>query len=292
MRLADTLAVTSSFAPLVFAVACGTTAPPAGQCPCTCASTSATVAVVAGAPADSPASPAPSPSSVTGVSASANPESYTPHELAGEHAEAAREKMSARDGVGCLAELDQHDKLDPRHPSTDAKHTHVAYLRAQCLMLAGQCAAGRDLMKKSQEVAQGGASGPEQIDKIVDVMAGMYCEGGDMTPRDRFLRARMDLTSGAWTTKKDATFCASAYRAMWTLRNVVKPRDDDDALVKDPLHFLLAAAPACLAKAGDCDAAYAAYKEVAAELFKGATWVGDDKTLRRNFHALQPKCRP
>ena len=288
-RAFERLAALGSLA-LVLA-ACGTTAAPAGQCPCTCASasSSASIAAAGSAPAAATASGAPNPSS---VGESANPESYTPHELAGEHAESARVKMSARDGIGCLAELDQHDKLDPRHPSTDAKHTHVAYLRAQCLMLAGRCAAGRDLMKKSQEVAQGGASGPEQIDKIVDVMAGMYCEGGDMTPRDRFLRARMDLTSGAWTTKKDATFCASAYRAMWTLRNVVKPRDDDDALVKDPLHFLLAAAPACLAKAGDCDAAYAAYKEVAAELFKGATWVGDDKTLRRNFHALQPKCRP
>jgi hypothetical protein len=272
-------------------VACGASTPSAGPCPCACPSSSATVAVAGSAsvaPLASASASDPLPASAT---PSGNPDDYSPHELAGEHAETARVKMSARDGAGCLAELDQHDKLDPRHPSTDAKHSHVAYLRAQCLMLAGKCAAGRELLRKLQTVAQGAMNGPEQVEKIVDVMAGMYCEGGEMTPRDRFLRARMDLTTGAWTTKKDVAFCMSAYKTMWSLRAVVKPKDDDDSLVKDPLPFLLTAAPACLAKAGDCAAAFATYKEVSAELYKGAAWSRDEKIVRTSFESSQPRCR-
>lgn len=296
MRLAASLHVA---APMVLcvalaalAVACRAASTP--QCPCTCATPSPSIAT-ASAPPDPLASASAPPNPVASASGSAavsgaNPESYTPHELAGEHVEAARVKMSARDGAGCLSELAQHDKLDPRHPSTEPKHSYVSYLRAQCLMLSGKCTAGRDLLRKSQQIAQG-MSAPEQIEKLVDVLAGTYCEGGDMTPRDRFLRARMDLTSGAWTTKKDVAFCASAYRTMWSLRSVVLPRDDDDTLVRDPLPFLLSAAPACLARAGDCDGAYATYKEVAQEHYKGAAWSRDDKMLRRNFEAIQPKCR-
>ena len=290
MRLAASLRVA---APVVLfgalAVACGAASAPAGQCPCTCASASPSVATASSAPPEPVASASVLPSG--SATANGNPESYTPHELAGEHADAARVKASARDGAGCLAELDRHDKLDPRHLSTDPKQSYVAFLRAQCLMLSGKCTAGRDLLRKSQQMTQG-MSAPEQIDKLVDVIAGTYCEGGDMTPRDRFLRARMDLTNGAWTTKKDAAFCSRAYKTMWSLRGVVVPRDDDDTLVKDPLLFLLTAAPSCLARAGDCDAAFATYKEVALELYKGAAWSRDDKTLRRNFEAIQPKCRP
>jgi hypothetical protein len=281
----DRLALLSLLA--FVAAACSGATPPQAQCPCACASAPATAVGAASAGA-SPAS------SAVGASASrdagTSTQGYSDHELAAEHAENARVKMGARDGAGCLAELDEHDKLDPRHPSTEPKHGHVAFTRAQCLMLAGKCSAGRDLMKRTSEIMQGATSSPQQIDTMVDAMAGMYCEG-EMTPRDRFLRARMDLQTGAWTATKDVAFCTSAYKTLWTLRATVKPRGDDDALVKDPLPFMLTAAPACLARAGDCGAAFATYGEVARELYAGKSWANDPTQLRTTFDSMQPKCK-
>ena len=43
------------------------------------------------------------------------------------HYEAAVQKMNARDGKGCLAELDLHDDLDAKHKSTDPKSGQFAY---------------------------------------------------------------------------------------------------------------------------------------------------------------------
>ena len=65
--------------------------------------------------------------------------------------DAATQKMFARDGKGCLAELDTHDRLDARPAglSTNLKAFALG-LRAQCIMLSGQCDAGKGLSGSSR----------------------------------------------------------------------------------------------------------------------------------------------
>ena len=87
--------------------------------------------------------------------------------------EAATRSMAARDGNNCLAELDAHDELDPKHESTDPG-SGFGMMRAQCLMLAGKCDAGKALMTKSFAQTAGMASlAPEQIDRTVEAMASL-----------------------------------------------------------------------------------------------------------------------
>src|SRR5205823_6264768 len=54
-----------------------------------------------------------------------------------EHWDTAKAKKAAKDGKGCLAELDAHDKLDsrPAAQSTNYKAFPYAATRAECLML-------------------------------------------------------------------------------------------------------------------------------------------------------------
>ena len=64
------------------------------------------------------------------------------------HFESARAKSRAGDGKGCLKELDKHDKAEPKKPSTDPK-VNVSALRGKCLLQAGKCKAGKQLLTKS-----------------------------------------------------------------------------------------------------------------------------------------------
>ena len=106
----------------------------------------------------------------------------------------AETKLGARDGKGCLAELDEHDRLDPR-PSgiSTSAGASLASARARCLMLAGQCPAGKDAFRKALEQSGGATLGPAQLDRKTDETATQYCQGSTMSPRDQYLKAGADL---------------------------------------------------------------------------------------------------
>jgi hypothetical protein len=202
------------------------------------------------------------------------PETDAAHNLAGrlqattarekeaeEHARTADTKLASRDGAGCLAELDRHDQLDPRPSgmSTNAASS-LASTRARCLMLAGQCPAGKALYRRSLEQSDGATLGPAQLDAKTDDAATQHCQGSSMSARDQFLKAGADLELGAYKERKDASYCLAAYGTYKKLVTTVKPKDEDD-----PVKFVGANvrtnAPLCLARAGDCAHAFTVFVE-------------------------------
>jgi hypothetical protein len=180
---------------------------------------------------------------------------------AAEHAHAAEAKQGARDGRGCLAELDAHDQLDPRPAglSTSSGST-LAATRARCLMLAGSCSPGKALFRESLEKSAGATLGPNQLDQKADEAATQYCQGGSMSDRDQYLKAGADLEVWAFKERKDVASCMAAYETAKRLVGKVKPKDDDDE-VKFVMANVRTNAPLCLARAGDCDKSWAVYKE-------------------------------
>ncbi len=222
-----------------------------------------------------------------------------------EHAEQARLKLSSRDGKACLAELDAHDQLDPRPAglSTNAKGSYYALLRSQCLMLAGQCDAGKRLYRTSLEATSSMQLGPEQVDRSVDGVAGMFCQGAGMSARDRIMKATQELTQGGYMAKKDPAFCQAQIKTLRDLIPTTQPKDEDDDLVLNAPDALSNAGTACLAKAGDCDAAWAHYQETwrHTEYYKFAKPERregleqrkntDVKILRSAFESIHSKCK-
>jgi hypothetical protein len=220
---------------------------------------------------------------------------------ASEHLDAARHKMAWRDGAGCLAELDAHDRLDarPSAVSTSERAVQASMLRAQCLMLAGQCDAGRKLMAESYTYSLGLQTSPLNTQRTVDAMVGLYCQGASLSPRDQFLVARFTLQQGASATTATPATCLDAYRTIRRLRTTVTPKDDDDLLVKDPLSFLVTAAPGCVARAGDCAGAYSVYREATKAFYESdprfgppmQPWWNDDARTRSAFESTFPRCK-
>jgi hypothetical protein len=206
--------------------------------------------------------------------------------------DAATLKMNSKDGKGCLTELDAHDVLDPKHKSSDPK-SGIGYMRAQCLMLAGQCAAGKTLMRKSLEVTHAASTTPEHMDRMVDGYASMACQGGDMTARDKVLKGLKDLSDGAFLGKKSTEFCMSAYNTVRTHAPTVKPKDDDDRQIIDYQRNLFATAPQCLAKVGDCKNSWKVFQEVYPAESKAG--VKDPKqletTMKAVFESMVKQCK-
>jgi hypothetical protein len=209
------------------------------------------------------------------------------------HVEAATAKMNSRDGKGCLEELDMHGKLDAKHDSQDPKSA-FSQLRAQCLMLAGKCDAGKKLARKAFENSSLTQWGPEQIDKTVEAYGSMYCQG-KMGDRDAVLQALMELQKGAFTTKKDVKFCDAHYGTIKRLRNKVKPKDDDDRQIIDLDRGLMTMAPLCYQRAGDCKTAFTVYQEATMralpEVYGKMDKAQRETSLRTSFDSMVSKCK-
>lgn len=208
------------------------------------------------------------------------------------HFEAASQKMNARDGKGCLAELDEADKADPKHKSTDGKN-YNSMIRSQCLMLSGKCDAGKSLMRKSWEGMQGASMGPDRIDKTVEALVGLWCQG-EMSPRDAVLTALMQLSQGAWQSKQTVDVCRKHYETVKKLKGQVKPKDDEDMQIINIDASLYHTAAVCIARAGDCKQAYDVWLEALPNKQNYAKMDEAQKQtmLRSNFESMVQKCKP
>lgn len=224
---------------------------------------------------------------------------------ADEHFESAKAKLNAKDGKGCLVELDEHDKLDSRPAAQSTSYKAYAYatVRAECLMASGQCEAGKALFRKSYDAAYGSATSPEQIDTITETWAAQYCQGGKMSERDQLLKAKMELQQGAFSKTLDAKTCNADVEIITKLKDKVKPKGDDDFMTKDNVGALMISGPQCLAKAGDCGGAFKLYKKWRVvdceEKSKAAKEKGmpmysckpDEATDKSGFEVTVPKCK-
>ncbi len=207
-----------------------------------------------------------------------------------EHVTAAEEKFNSGDGQGCLTELDAHDQLDPKHKSTDPKGG-LGLVRGQCLMLAGKCDAGKDLVRKSWEASSPSDTQPGQSDTLADGLAAKYCQGTHLSERDQFLKALRQISQSSFV-KTDLATCRSAYDTVVRLRDTVKPRGEDDSQVVNAQRLITADAPRCFGKAGDCESAY---KTFVAEFPKEGTekWEAElkKKILASQFESSVPSCK-
>ena len=209
--------------------------------------------------------------------------------------QAAQRSMGAGDGKNCLKELDAHDKLNAKNKSSDAK-SGFGFMRGQCLMLAGQCDAGKSLIRKSAEqAAHMKTMGPEQIDAMAQQYGSMYCQG-KMNDRDTLLKAITTLSMGSNNSTLGAKGCEEAYQTVKKLKLKVKPKDGEDNTLIHLDGNLPAIAAGCFGRNGDCKAARAKMIEsFAGERKAGFDKIKDPATLEKIYDdlvgAYSPKCK-
>jgi hypothetical protein len=201
------------------------------------------------------------------------------------HLDAARAKTSARDGAGCLAELDAYDR-DAWSPTPSTIPTSaMAMSRAMCMMLAGDCSHGKELYRSSLATNAGATLGPEMLARSVDAIAALYCQGGALEPRDELLKAVMDLDKGAYMTTSTPAACQAESDAIKRLLPLVKPQSADDSQIVQAPAILRVAGPECLARAGDCDGSWRVFHDAWLEYHPY-----DEATLRTMFGSVVRRC--
>jgi hypothetical protein len=229
-------------------------------------------------PASSSAAPAPDPSACVAAVA------YHQRALTA-HLDAARLKTSARDGAGCLAELDAYDKDAWTPTPSTSPASAMAMSRAMCTMLAGDCAGGKALYRAAMAASAGASMGPEMLARSVDAVAAMYCTGDALAPRDALLKALMDLNRGAYMETTTSAACEAAIDAARRALPQVTPSGPDDSQVTHAPDVVRIAGPTCLARAGDCAAAWRVFHDAwTAE--KGL----DEATVRKMFGSVVKGC--
>ncbi len=185
------------------------------------------------------------------------------NEQAKARAQAAVGKMNAGDGKGCLKELDAMDRVEPAHVSTNPK-SPSSFARGMCVMLAGQCDAGRAQLRKAYQ-AQTDLS-TELVDASVDAAASKHCAMSTLAPDKQLLKAAQDLGIAATMQKKDAEYCTRTFETVRRLAPTVKADPADTALSNaQNIGFQRSAYASCLGRAGDCPASFAAFRTAQSE---------------------------
>ena len=132
--------------------------------------------------------------------------------------------------------------------------------------------------------------GPEQIDTTVDFMAGQYCQGGSMSPRDQLIAASSQLSKD---TKLTVQACNDAWAAVKRLAPTVQPRDEDDQVLAmaKMMHLQNGYAAMCLGRAGDCAGGLRAQEEEQAALYGGNKSLVNAENTRKTFEGRVPRCK-
>src|SRR5262249_19339885 len=132
----------------------------------------------------------------------------------------------------------------------------------------------------------------EHIDKLVESTGAKYCQGGTMSPREKYLKAYNDLQTGATTKKMDPAQCRALAATMRSLMPIVKPDQDNDTMIKFSPKFVRSSLVGCLARAGDCAGARDTWqKEPDLNQLPGMPPL-PDAVLRAHFDSTtQNKCK-
>jgi hypothetical protein len=202
-------------------------------------------------------------------------------------ANSARQKAEAGDGKSCLADLDAADAADPRPDvlSTLPKNG-MAELRGRCLMIAGQCDAGKQLYRKFWEDRGESA----RADGIVQAAAVKLCPSSKLPPRDVALKANQALMmASVGAAKMSAAECEQNYQTVKKLRDSIKPDEEGPA---GALKHASGYAWRCAMRAGDCKMAFTFFAD------EQETYVGSIKdpakkaeTIKRNFANMATSCK-
>ncbi len=224
---------------------------------------------------------------------------------AAEHLLQARQKLVSGDGRGCLADLDAHDSLDPRPGGVSTSATsYIAHMRSECLMRAGQCTAGKELARNATAKLLGIDATPEDLDARVEVLATQLCPQSELSPEVRLQRAADELNLGG-RTAKGLAYCTARIKFLKDAFATIPRMDASTEMLNMTwltVHSALGnSGPNCLARAGDCGAAWDLYTQ-SVDAYHRATYgtsyvVGGQRyeipyvPEKRSFFRMVPLCR-
>lgn len=190
--------------------------------------------------------------------------------------DAARARLAARDGRGCLAELDRYDRESDALVRSTNPSSPAARDRALCTLLTGQCDEGRSLLRRIDDTHTIPGLTAEQRQAGVDSWVGTYCPSAT---------SLAEQVQAAWgqLANGDATTCRKAYSKLKSLNAFVGSASTSDP-TKVPASAAQGFVATCFERAKDCATGFKAYESLV------AMWMSSDGA-RSSFDVLAPSCR-
>ena len=170
----------------------------------------------------------------------------TSDELTGLSTSASR-KMHHGDGPGCLADL---KTIQTKAPNLGRA---LLAVKAQCMMLSGDCAGGKKLLR--DYYVREMAFAPERAQKTADSIGSMRCRGDQLSDKEKLRRAQWELIDGGYTTRR--TDCGKNVALVRQLSERVELEETDKGARKALFH----SGAACFANAGNCAEAWRVWQE-------------------------------
>lgn len=159
--------------------------------------------------------------------------------------ESAIRKSSAKDGAGCLADLDRAKAIDA---NADKMRENI---RGICEMQAGRCQEGKKRYRKflSQD-AQAATRSASDLDAGVLLAAAQHCSGKDTGPHERAVRLSQDIETAS--RKPDQVSCARLGSELSGLVKKMPARDNYEKGAKVMVNGSLLTAARCADALGRC----------------------------------------
>ena len=162
----------------------------------------------------------------------------------------AEQKLMARDGAGCLNDLDRADQIDRQ----GGKTPQLAFLRGRCLMAAGQCGEGKKVVRGALAAMDTDRRKPDAtLDFETQQMADDFCASaktGGMAPGQAVMTALPQIQMALAQNNADA-----CYKLGTDLANAAAAMDPqtrkNSAYATIPMLAMKAAG--CVATAGRCE---------------------------------------
>lgn len=190
--------------------------------------------------------------------------------------DAARARLAARDGRGCLAELDRYDRETDALVRSTNPSSSAARDRALCTLLTGQCDEGRSMLRRIDDTHMIPGLTSEQRQAGIDSWVGSYCPSAT---------SLAEQVQAAWgqLANGDATTCRKAYYKLKSLNAFVGSTSTTDP-TKVPAIAAQGFVATCFERAKDCATGFKAYESMV------AMWMSSEGA-RSTFDVLAPSCR-
>ena len=168
------------------------------------------------------------------------------------------QQIERHDGDACTRDLDLLDELSPSQPRSHDAKSPWAQLRAQCLMLAGECEVGKRLWGRVFDATASKGVTAAMRQGSIDGLVTQYCEGDNLSPHDGLLRVRAKLGEAVSGLKKATPSECLAWHEKEEALSRAQPASDDDARRR----LSRTNVTLCLARAGDCPRASQVFRDL------------------------------
>ncbi|MEL6177760.1 MAG: hypothetical protein AAFS10_02355 [Myxococcota bacterium] len=199
---------------------------------------------------------------------------------------AAEQKLMAKDGAGCLAELDRAERMDRQN----ARTPQIMMLRGRCQMAAGSCTEGKATIRSAlvtmdADRRKSDATLDYEVQKFVDDYCASAATGG-VAPGQQIIQSLQGMQMAL--AQNNADDCNTLGHQMIDAFTAMNPQTRQSGAYS-VIPMMVQKASTCVASAGRCQEAKALFSK--AWPLQNPDKAGNATALQEDFEFWVSECK-